>query len=235
MNTHHKELLKKIKAQSGTPTQHTFMSNYLGNEHPRYPISNPLLRNIAKTWMADYDYLNSDEIAELITSLTNGESFTEKIFAGILLDYCHKNQRAFAPILFERWLNQLEGWAEVDTLCTGRYAETEVIMQWSKWKPLLKKFSRSKNIHKRRASLVLLCSPLRKLSEPELATVAFENIKRLKKEKEALITKAISWVMRSMVKHHRMALIKFMKEETDLPAIALRETMKVLKTGKKTK
>lgn len=233
MNIYHQELLKEIKALSGTPTQHTFLNNYLGSEHPRYPISNPVLRSIAKTWMKEHRELTSKDIATLITSLSEGESFTEKCLAGILLDYCHKEQRTFAPKLFEQWLKQLEGWAEVDTLCTGRYAEAEVVEQWSTWKPLLLKFSKSKNIHLRRASIVLLCSPLRKSNEPELATVAFENIHRLKHEKEVLITKAISWVLRSMVKHHRKALEKFLKEETELPAIALRETQRVLKTGRK--
>jgi 3-methyladenine DNA glycosylase AlkD len=74
---------------------------------------------------------------------------------------------------------------------------------------------------------------LRKGYAPELAAVAFENIHHLKHEKEVLITKAISWVLRSMVKHHRKELEKFLKEETELPAIAIRETQKVLKTGRK--
>jgi 3-methyladenine DNA glycosylase AlkD len=65
-----------------------------------------------------------------------------------------------------------------------------------------------------------------------LAFIAFQNIERLKSEKEILITKAISWVLRSMVKHHRPTLIEFMKEK-DLPAIAVRETRRVLETGRK--
>ena len=94
-------------------------------------------------------------------------------------------------------------------------------------------FAKDKNIHKRRASLVLLCSPLRKSEDLRLAAISLQNVCRLKGEKEILITKAISWVLRSMVKHHRATLEMYLNEESGLPAIALRETMRVLKTGRK--
>lgn len=153
---------------------------------------------------------------------------------GILLDYATPEQRKFDPKLFNTWLNYLEGWAEVDSLCTGRYSDSEILRQWKIWNPQLIQFSKSKNIHKRRASLVLLCSPLRKSADARLAGMALRNVSRLKAEKEILITKAISWVLRSMVKHNRIAVQKYLKEESDLPPIAVRETRRVLETGRKT-
>ena len=83
--------------------------------------------------------------------------------------------------------------------------------------------------------MVLLCSPLRKAADKRLATVALANIDRLKHEKEILITKAISWLLRSMVKHHRKEVVTYLKaNQQSLPKIAVRETQKVLDTGKKT-
>ncbi|MBI2314815.1 DNA alkylation repair protein [Candidatus Daviesbacteria bacterium] len=35
-----------------------------------------------------------------------------------------------------------------------------------------------------------------------MADLAFENIDKLKAEKDVLITKAISWVLRSLIKNH---------------------------------
>jgi 3-methyladenine DNA glycosylase AlkD len=234
MTVHHKEILQKIKKHAGKPTQHTFLDAYLGNSHPRYAISIPLLRKIAKEWMAAHRDLSSSQLSQLLTSLIKGKSSTEKCMVGILLDYSTIHQRKFSPIYFNTWLNFLEGWAEVDSLCTGKYAQSEIISQWKSWKPLLIQFSKDKNIHKRRASLVLLCSPLRKTDDKRLAALGLQQVARLKNEKEILITKAISWVMRSMIKHHRAEVEIFLKEESGLPSIALRETMRVLKTGKKT-
>ncbi len=66
--------------------------------------------------------------------------------------------------------------------------------------------------------------------------MALQNVERLKSEKSGLITKAISWVLRSMVRYNKKIVEKFLKEKgATLPKIALRETLVKLKTGRKTK
>ncbi len=236
MNRHHKDILERIRARSGTPTQHTFLDKYLGNEHPKYPISVPALRSIAKEWMQAHAELSADAFATLLTSLVKGESSTEKCIVGILLDYATPDQRKFDPVLFDRWLDHLEGWVEVDTVCTGKYAATEIPAQWGKWKKLILKFSKSSNINKRRASLVLCCSPLRSEKDDRLADLALDTIDSLKHEKAILITKAVSWVLRSMEKHYRKKLKQYLNKNKDtLPKIAVRETMAKLTTGVKNK
>lgn len=236
MNRHHKDILEQIRERSGTPTQHTFLDKYLGNEHPKYPISVPTLRTIAKDWMSAHSELGADSFARLLTSLIRGESSTEKCIVGILLDYALPDQRKINPALFDSWLDHLEGWVEVDTLCTGRYAEAEIPAQWGQWKKLILKFSKSSNINKRRASLVLFCSPLRSVKDDRLADLALDTIDKLKHEKAILITKAISWVLRSMEKHYRKELKHYLNKNKDtLPKIAVRETMTKLTTGVKNK
>jgi 3-methyladenine DNA glycosylase AlkD len=233
-NKHHEEILELILQHSGKATKHTDLDNYLGTTHPRYPITVPLLRTIAKGWMQNHKELTSTTFSDLLTSLTKGESSTEKCMAGILLDYATKEQRQFNLKLFDTWLNELEGWAEVDTLCTSKYTSTEIINQWESWQPLLLKFSTSKNVCKRRASIVLLCSPLRSSSDKRLAECAIQNVEQLKSEKDVLITKAISWVLRTMIKHHKKTIEIYIKENSaTLPDIAVRETKVKLRTGRK--
>lgn len=234
MNLHHKEILARIQQNSGIPTKHTFLDSYLGNEHPRYPISNPVLRSVLKEWMKENQKLSVTNFTNLLTSLIEGVSSTEKITAGLLLDYATLTQKKFNPKLFDTWLNHVIGWVEVDSLCTNKYTSTEIAAKWKQWKPLLIKFSKSKNIQKRRASLVLLCVPVRKPGNENLVEVALQNIDRLKNEKEVLITKAISWVLRSMIKQYRKRVSEYIVEnKTTIPAIAVRETLKKLKTGRK--
>ncbi len=235
-NPYHKEILTLIKNLSGQPNEHTFSDSYLGNSHPRYPINAPTLRIIAKEWTKDHRQLSSKEFEKLLSSLIQGVSSTEKIMAGILLDASNKEQRKFDPKVFDSWLNHLEGWAEVDSVCTGQYTVTEIPVNFRTWKKILDNFSKSKNINKRRASMVLLCSPVRKVHDTELAATAFQIINWLKKEKPILITKAISWLLRSMVKLYKPEVEQFVSEnEESLPKIAVRETKVVLLTGKKTR
>ena len=233
---HHQELLEEIKKNSGTPTQHTFLNNYLGSEHPRYPINAPAMRSIAKGWMKEHRDLKPHAFEALLTSLIEGESFNEKVMAGLLMDAARKQQRAINPKVFDHWLEHLEGWAEVDAVCTNQDTVTQLPLDWKTWAPMLKRFAKDKNIHKRRASLVLLCSPLRHVDDEALVEMALTNSLVLKNEKHVLITKAISWVLRSAVKYHKKRIAEFIKQHKDeVPSIAVRETLIVLKTGKKTK
>jgi 3-methyladenine DNA glycosylase AlkD len=186
--------------------------------------------------MSEHRNLKAKEFAAIVTSLIEGQSSTEKITGGILLGYATLDQRKFDPALFDQWLDHLIGWAEVDAVCTGDFTITEIPANWGAWKKLLTKFSNDCNINKRRAALVLLCSPVRRVKDERLAEVAFRNIDRLKSEKAILITKAISWLLRSMVKHYKADVASYVTRTADtLPKIAVRETMVKLKTGKKTK
>lgn len=233
-NIHHSEILGLIQQHAGLATRHTFLDSYLGNSHPRYAIKAPVLRRIAKEWMREHRQLGPKEFAAILNSLIKAPSSTEKWMAGILLDTSTKEQRKFDPKLFDKWLDHLVGWAEIDSVCTGKYTTTEIMAQWKSWKSLINKFSKSKNINKRRASLVLFCSPLRSVEDDRLADHALLIVDRLKHEKEIIITRAISWVLRSMDKFYRKKLELYMRENSDsLPKIAVRETMVKLKTGVK--
>lgn len=217
-------------------THHTFLDSYLGNSHPRYPIAAPKLRQIAKDWSRENKSLTSSEFCAVVNALIHAPSSTEKVMGGMIMDYGTKDQVQFNPKYFETWLDQLEGWAEVDAVCTGKYTIIAVPAQWTKWEKLLRRLVKSKNIHKRRASLVLLCSPVRYSKEKSIATLAFENIDILKNEKAVLITKAISWLLRSMIKNFKKEVSAYVSEnKCSLPPIAVRETLVTLKTGKKTK
>jgi 3-methyladenine DNA glycosylase AlkD len=234
MNVYHREILKLIKKNSGKPTRHTFLNSYLGTGHPRYPMNNAAMRAIAKSVIRK-NALDESDFLELMTSLIEGKSFTEKSIAGFLLDYAGKNLWKFEPVYFDRWLSYLEGWAEIDTLCTGKYSGTALVDQFTRWKKLLVQFSKSNSNAKRRASLVLCCVPLRKGRQDQILTTAFQNINRLQSEKDVLITKAISWVLRSAISYHRQEVKAFVdKHKNILPKIAVRETLTKLKTGKKT-
>jgi 3-methyladenine DNA glycosylase AlkD len=230
----HKEILEEIVRNSGQPTKHTFLEKYLGNEHPRYPVSSPVLRKIAKSWAERNRHLSAEEFRDVVSSLIQGKSFTEKVLGGILLDYAHYEQRKFNISIFDEWLTQLQGWAEVDAVCTGKFQLSEVPLNFKKWKPVLEKFSRSTSTEKRRASLVCYCSPISHCDDPAVADAALKNIDALKAEKEILITKAISWLLRSMIRHHHGKVEEYLSQnKNSLPAIAVRETLVKLKTGKK--
>ncbi|HZC45387.1 MAG TPA: DNA alkylation repair protein, partial [Candidatus Acidoferrum sp.] len=88
--------------------------------------------------------------------------------------------------------------------------------------------------NKRRAALVFLTAPVRNSNDERLAALAFETIESLKPERDKMIAKAVSWLLRSMVPHHQRAVSTYIRENRhSLPAIAVRETTRKIATGRK--
>jgi len=121
----------------------------------------------------------------------------------------------------------------VDSLCQSVFTAEDMSVSWNEWQRTLTSFSKNKNTNKRRASLVLLTAPVRQSNDERFPRLAFRIIERLKSEKEILITKAVSWLLREMIKNHKdKAAVYLQKNKESLPKIAVRETTRKLKTGR---
>jgi 3-methyladenine DNA glycosylase AlkD len=234
MNNFHEELLAELKKHAGKGTTHSANDSYLSSGHYYYSVSVPVKRKIALQWVKVHKNIEVAELLSLLQSLFRGESYEEKTMAGILLGYLPNQRKEINPELLDVWLANLVGWAEIDTLCQGTYSAKEILYQWETWKNLLIKFSKDTDISKRRAALVLLTGPVANSDNKTLEKLAFEVIDTLKAEKDILITKAISWLLRSLVKFHKTDVRIYVETNKDLlPKIAVRETMRKIETGRK--
>jgi 3-methyladenine DNA glycosylase AlkD len=216
MPTLHSQLLTELKRHAGNGTQHTGNAGYLENAPASYHISNPVKRVVAWEFLA-------------------APSHDEKSMAAMILGYARQYRARVTPAQVDAWLGHLIGWAEVDSLCQSNFTAEEMFLHWLAWRRMLVAFSKQrKNISNRRASLVLLTGPVAHSRDARFARVAFENISRLCAERDILITKAISWLLRSMVWYHRRAVVAYVRENAaTLPAIAVRETTRKIKMGRK--
>lgn len=81
---------------------------------------------------------------------------------------------------------------------------------------------------------MLLTGPVSHTEDKKLLDISLQNIDRLKQEKDILITKAISWLLRSLVQYHKQAVSEYIdKNLASLPPIAIREAKRKILTGKK--
>ncbi len=209
---------------------------YVGTTKPSYLLRAADLRQLYKDFAKRQPDLTADELVVLLDSLSQGKTYNEFVGIGLLLTEYPKLRETLDPRCLDRWLEHAEGWAEVDVICQLNYTGREMLADWESWKALLIAFAEDENIHKRRAALVLLTKPLRESDDPRLADLAFSNVDGLKAEKNILITKAVSWVLRSLIKHHRTAVQNYLDtNEGGLPKIAVRETRHKLVEGVKSK
>lgn len=234
-NPHHLRLLELIdQAKFGCkPTDTVWVQKYLGSNKTFHGFSSLQMRILVKTFL-DENKLDKSQAIELLNSLyQNGTTYTEIALAAMILP-ATPLIKSFDPKHLDLWLNYTHGWAENDVLCQSIFTAENILNRWSDWQKWLKDFNQSPNINKRRASLVLLTKSLRQSNDPRLSKLAFENIQNLKGEKDILITKAVSWLLRSLVTFHKPELLEYLdKNKESLPKIAYREALSKALTGRK--
>lgn len=233
MHAHHQVLLADLQRHQRQRAHSQANDSYLSSGHHYYDVSIPILRKIAKKWLKENKHIAGAEFVAVLGSLYGGKSYEEKVLASIILS-CHRaGRRTIGTRRLDTWLDGLAGWAEIDSLCSWWTAE-EVLANWSEWERFIRALSRHRNINKRRAALVFLTAPVRKSNDQRLAALAFEVIEALKQEREIILTKAVSWLLRSMVQNHKRAVAAYVTENrASLPAIAVRETTRKIATGRK--
>lgn len=235
---YYSEIISELKKFSRPMMENTTgrkfdINRYLGTPRAFLNVPTPTKRKIVKEFLKKHRPIDVSEFRQLLGRLYHG-TFDEVSITGILIQGAPEFRKTLKLSQFEKWLALLKGWAEVDSTCHPAFTAEEVLANWQEWKKFLIKLSKDKNINKRRESLVLLVMPVARSTDKRLADLAFQNIEHLKGEREVLITKAISWLLRQLVHNHKDRVRKYLDDNADsLPKIAIRETWKKIKTGKK--
>jgi 3-methyladenine DNA glycosylase AlkD len=234
MNAHHKLLLAGITKHQRKRAHTQANDSYLSSGHRYYDVSVPARRALAKSWLKENRTIADRDFLSVLDGLYRGKSHEEKTLASILLAYHRAGRKAVGSAVLDSWLDHLVGWAEIDSLCQGVFSADEVLGSWTEWRKFIRRLSRDQNINKRRAALVFLTGPARTSNDARIVELAFEIIDRLKAEREIIITKAISWLLRNLVQHHKRDVAHYIDRNSDtLPAIGVREAARKIKTGRK--
>jgi len=234
MNRQHVVILSALKQHARKQRHHQTSDSYLGSGHFYHDVSVPDRRAIAKSWLKENRAIAHGEFVVVVDSLMRARSHEEKTTAAILLAYHPAGRKTVTLKKLDRWLDHLSGWAEIDSLCSNVFTAGEMLADWKDWSGFIGKLARSKNINKCRAALVFLTGPVRYSADERLLQLGFKIIDLVKRERDILITKAVSWLLRSLALRHRRAVADYVADNrAALPAIAVRETLRKIKTGRK--
>ncbi len=225
------DLRRLARPVAGAPAQN---DSYGGSGRPYFNVSVPDRRALARGWLADHKAEGAKGVLALVESLFNGASHEEKTLAAILLGASTAARQAARPSDIDRWLGKLNGWAEVDSLCQNLFTAGEMMRDWPAWTELIEALTVSPDINRRRAALVLLTGPVARSDDPAFRDLAFTTLEALKAERPILITKAVSWLLRSLAARHGPEVESYLEAHAaTLPAIAVREARVKLATGTK--
>jgi 3-methyladenine DNA glycosylase AlkD len=207
---------------------------YLGNCDRLLGIATPALRRLARAQSAQVEALGPVGGLAVLAALFAADVHDAKVLAALMLHYGAGMRAWVGPAELDGWLDRLSGWAQIDALCSNVFQADEMLGSWRDWESWLRRWAKDEAIGKRRASLVLLTGPVRKSDDARLADMALRHAGLLAAEREILITKAVSWILRSLVARHREAVMMFLAaNKMALPAIAVREATAKLETGRK--
>jgi len=208
------------------------LAHYLGSTHIVYCLPMGILLTFANTFKKENVAIPQRIYTNLLGRLYSGKSLEEKILASLIARKYPQLLSALPANILDTWISKLTGWAEVDTF-------SNVVDLWLRSDPdprigLLKQWNTDVRLEKRRASLVVLCSSVRHDPDDFWMKQSFLYIDTLKHEKHVMITKAISWLLRALIKHHKPEVKKYLSKNRDvLPKIAVREVTRKLETGRK--
>lgn len=195
----------------------------------------PVRRAVIRRWLHEHRSADPAALVTVVAALlTEGDTYEEQTSGGEVLRLRPDVRQLVRPEQLEVWLGSQVGWAEVDSLCQSTFPADQLLADWPAWRALILRLSESENINQRRSALVLLTGPVTHSDDQRLAELAFAVIDRLASERPILITKAISWLLRCLVRTHREEVDAYLiRKGGELPAIAVRETRTLLATGTK--
>jgi 3-methyladenine DNA glycosylase AlkD len=189
---------------------------------------------MVREWLADHRTWTPEQVLRTVKSLLAGPSYEEKTSGCMIIKERREVRRLVSPAQVEAWLDDLRGWAEVDSLCQSMFSADELLSSWVSWRARILRLSKSDNTSCRRGALVLLTAPVRQSTDKRLHELAIRVLDQVRTDRSALITKAVSWLLRSLTENHSKAVIDYLDRfQSDLAPVALRETRIKLRTGTK--
>lgn len=222
-----KELLEKNadeKYQQGSITSTPTRLSTFG-------VRVPVLRKIAKDWVKRNKEISDSEFLSLLQALWKQPIFELRSLAQELLMANKKYWKKFDWKVGEGWLNDVDNWVHCDVLSWQIFG---FLVLWDKSHlKSLKSYLKKPGKWHRRAAIVSLLQLIRqKEINPEEVLGMTDEIKN---DKDPMIQKAISWVLREMVRvDNATAVEKYLNQNRDkLAGYVVREVTNKLRTGLK--
>jgi len=191
----------------------------------------PILRKIARDWVKENKETSDKEFLALLRALWKQPVSEVRTLALELLMANKKYLKNFDWQIGESWLNDVDNWSHCDLLSTQILGF--LVLYDKSHLPKLKNYLKKKGRWFRRSAIVSLIQLIREKEISPLKVLAM--IDQIADDRDPMIQKAISWVLREMVRSGTGKEVKkYIKKNKDrLAGFVGREVQNKLKTGLK--
>lgn len=121
----HRQLLAHIEALAGhapiVPQGPDPGNANASSGRPYYGLSVPDQRRMVRGWLADHRTWTPEQVLRTVNGLLASPSYEEKTCGCMIIKERQGARRLVAPTQVEAWLDDIRGWAEVDSLCQSMF------------------------------------------------------------------------------------------------------------------
>ena len=230
--TEREHLLLQIEAQVD-PEYQAGVSMAVPTGLNVYGVRVPRLRAIARDWQRAHKGIDLGDLVTVADALWDGGSREERVLATVLFQRYQRHIPALDWAHFDRWRRGLDNWEVTDQM------GVRVLGPWVLADPgartgHLWDLIAEEDVWSRRLALVATVWLNRGYDGITYPDLTLGLVDRVKEERDPMITKAVSWALREMVKQHPDRVVAYLEANRDLLAPhVVREVNTKLRTGLK--
>jgi 3-methyladenine DNA glycosylase AlkD len=225
-------LLEEIR-ELAEPEHQAGMMRVTSTRFKVYGVRVPELRKIARTWQRDHKKIDRAGLLALLDALWDGESREEQLLVIYLLGLYKRWIPDLTRAQFDRWRHDVDNWEVSDGLAQWILAswiladpDTRLSYLWD--------LIDDEDVWSRRLALVTTVGLNRGRKDVAFPNLSLALVDRVKAERHPMLTKAVSWALRGLIKTHPERVAAYLEENrTTLAAHAVREVTNKLRTGLK--
>ncbi|MBU1747103.1 MAG: DNA alkylation repair protein [Chloroflexi bacterium] len=226
-----KHLLEQVEPYAD-PKHADRMREYAPTTRRVYGLRVADLRVIDRAWRRAHRDVTHEDLLALAEALWHGESREEWLLATLLLEGYKGHTADLPQSLLDRWRRDLENWEQTD--CLGWvvglwFAANPDARQDYLWTLLA-----DEDVWSRRLALVTTARVNRGEWGLTIPDLTLQLVDQVKAERHPMITRAVSWALRSLITHHQALVVAYLDENREtLAGHVVREVNNKLRTGLK--
>lgn len=228
----HEELLKNLVAESD-PKYQAGSQMVMKTRLRVYGVRTPNLRAITRSWSESHGSSGWSEVLGYVERLWISESQEERAVAILLLERYKRRIPQLEWDHFDRWRKLLDNWGLTDGLGTLVFSPW-LAADFAGRRDHLWFLIGESDVWSRRLALVGTVH-LNRTHTTFIPDVTFGLIDRVKHERDPMITKAVSWALRELIRTDKPGVARYLDDNrSTLASLVVREVTNKLRTGLKT-
>lgn len=194
-------------------------------------VRTPDSRRLAREWRRANPATDDRLVLDLVEALWASESRDERMLGLEILCLHPQIVRDLTHDRFDRWRRAIDNWGVCD------FVATRILGPWALSDPddrlgYLERLVGDPQLYGRRLGLVA-CVPLNR-DGSSFGEWTLAQVDRVIDERDPLMTKAVSWVLRQMTRHQAAEVRAYLEKRGErIAALARREVRNKLRTGRK--